>query len=76
MTKQYEIEDAQKNGWSRWIYPKKTGFNMACCDCGLVHILRFKLVDRPPGKAIFMQVKHNNRATAQIRRGIRQRSAK
>lgn len=38
-----------------WVYPKKRGYRMKCCDCGLVHILNFKLVKRGNGKAILMQ---------------------
>jgi len=37
---------------------------LMCCDCGLVHYVRFK---RMKGK-LFMQCKRNARATANARR--------
>jgi hypothetical protein len=32
------------NGWSDWIAPTMRIYKMACCDCGLVHNLQFKVV--------------------------------
>ena len=28
-----------------WIQPKRRGHKMACCDCGLVHVLNFRQRD-------------------------------
>ncbi len=28
-----------------WVRPVRKGYKMAYCDCGLVHVLNFKLVD-------------------------------
>jgi prepilin-type N-terminal cleavage/methylation domain-containing protein len=39
-------------------------YKMACCDCGLVHRLRFTV----EGSNIIMQAWRDNRATAQLRR--------
>ncbi len=39
-------------------------YRLACCDCGLVHRMHFKVV----GKKIFVRVFRDNRATAQLRR--------
>jgi hypothetical protein len=39
-------------------------YKMACCDCGLVHRLRFTV----EGSDIIMQGWRDNRATAQLRR--------
>lgn len=39
-------------------------FKMACCDCGLVHRMRFRV----KGSTLVIQGWRDNRATAQIRR--------
>lgn len=38
--KEYEGDD----GWSDWIHPQP-GYLMECCDCGLVHRMRFSIED-------------------------------
>jgi len=38
-----------------WVYPRRKRYFMRCCDCGLVHIINFKLVKRGNGKAILFQ---------------------
>ena len=30
--------------WSRWIAPVRRGHRIACCDCGSVHELQFRVV--------------------------------
>ena len=35
---QHEIEE----GWTEWVHPLP-GYKMACCDCGLVHNLEFRI---------------------------------
>lgn len=57
------------NGWTEWIYPNRRKYKLACCDCGLVHNMQFKLVQRGLGKAILMRAQRNVRATAAMRRG-------
>lgn len=47
-----------------WVQPIKKGYKMACCDCGLVHSMNFRVVK---GKIQF-QAFRNNRATGQKRR--------
>lgn len=59
-----EAKWLDEQGWSRWVQPLEDGYKMACCDCGLVHTMRFRVED---GRAQF-QVKRNNRATGQVRR--------
>lgn len=51
-----------------WVAPSRKGYKLACCDCGLVHILNFKLVRRGGGKTIIFQAFRDERATAQKRR--------
>lgn len=48
-----------------WVEPTpQTGHQMACCDCGLVHKIDFRVVD---GKVQF-RPERLNRSTAQRRR--------
>jgi hypothetical protein len=48
-----------------WVNPHMPSYNMSCCDCGLVHNLKFK-VDK--SGQVWIRVRRNNRATGQIRR--------
>ena len=43
---------------------RKKDLRMACCDCSLVHRIRFK-VDRG---SLFIKMRRDNRATGQLRR--------
>lgn len=61
----YEQHFAERNGWSKWIFPARKGYRQACCDCGLVHVYEFRL----RGRHIEYRVKRHNRATAGQRRG-------
>jgi hypothetical protein len=36
--------------WSRWVQPVKRGYLLACCDCGLVHRMDFRVEE---GRAQF-----------------------
>jgi len=49
---------------NEWQQPIVNDYKMACCDCGLVHNIDFRIYR---GK-IQMRARRNNRATAQIRR--------
>jgi hypothetical protein len=44
-----------------WVYPKKRGYRLKCCKCGLVHVFNFKLVKRGNGKAILFQAFRDRR---------------
>lgn len=56
----------------RWVYPKRTGYRMMCCDCGLVHVLDFKVAKDSIGRAkILFRVFRNERATAAARKRFR-----
>lgn len=70
---------APKGG--EWQHPKVRGYKMMCCDCGLVHVLNFRLLVkrngtwtpvrmRWPGSQhrIEFQAFRDNRATAAARR--------
>jgi len=51
-----------------WIVPKRRGYKLICCDCGLTHRINFKLVKTPIGNQIYFQAFRENRVTGQIRR--------
>ena len=70
------IMQKDAKSYSRWICPSAK-YRLACCDCGLVHDLQFRIVTR--GRAsklhfdgrntqVQFRVRRNNRSTAAIRR--------
>jgi hypothetical protein len=67
MTRAYESPKA-----GEWIRPVRRGYKLACCDCGLVHLVNFRV---RKGRVEF-QVFRANRSTALMRRlnGIRVRT--
>jgi hypothetical protein len=52
-----------------WIFPKRRGYLLACCDCGLVHRMDFRLM----GKHIEFRVFLEPRRTGQMRRWMKNR---
>lgn len=40
-----------------WISPRRAGYYMKCCDCGLVHRMHFRLVRNPRGSGRKIQLK-------------------
>ena len=73
----------QEDGWSDWIPPTMALYRMACCDCGLVHDMKFlavrvtqKLPDGswsyreldPEKYRVVFKATRNNRSTGQVRR--------
>lgn len=48
-----------------WVQPIRKGYKLACCDCGLVHTMDFRIHN---GR-IQMRAERDNRATANMRRG-------
>jgi hypothetical protein len=77
-------------GFSNPIFPKPV-YRMACCDCGLVHTLKFSVVEvvknnpngsfeiaqqpAPKKYRVMFQAARNNRATAAMRREQKKREA-
>lgn len=51
-----------------WVQPRRNGYRLACCDCGLVHTLDFRVHKRHVQFRVF----RNNRATAAIRRHMKE----
>ena len=62
--------DEPKEG--EWIKPKRKGYKMACCDCGLVHRLDFKITKYGKGHKIWFRAFRDNRSTGQIRRYMKE----
>ena len=60
-------EKGGRDGWSDWLRPIGRSYRMACCDCGLVHDLEFRVVASQPE----FRARRNNRSTARLRRGAR-----
>lgn len=52
---------------NEWVFPKRRGYKMACCDCGLVHDVDFTIYKRH----ILFRVRRNARATGQVRRYLK-----
>ena len=62
-------EHGDAEGWSDWIHPL-SGYRMACCDCGLVHDMQFRIDDL--GQVNF-RARRNTRSTGQLRRQMQRR---
>lgn len=56
-------------GWSAWEWPVHEGYRLACCGCGLVHDVNFRI--EPVKQWVGVQFRINRRATAAVRRGKR-----
>lgn len=83
----YKKKIVSKNNWTQWEMPRMRGYRWACCDCGLIHNMDFRVlrVYGHVGKNILMakvvsgfriefRVKRNNRATGQMRRHMKKAS--
>lgn len=51
-----------------WIRPTRRGFRMQCCDCGLVHVVDFRLIPWGRGRKILLRMFRDKRATSAARR--------
>ena len=56
---------------NEWIKPIMKNYGMACCDCGLVHRIDFKVVRWGRGHKIWMRLRRDQRATGQLRRHMK-----
>ena len=52
-----------------WVFVRRSGQGMACCDCGLVHKFQF----RNMGKHIQIRGWRDERRTAALRREMKKR---
>ena len=64
MGRVYEYETEGK-----WIQPVRRGYRIACCDCGLVHQMDFRVRKR----RVQFRVFQDNRATGQVRRHMKRK---
>lgn len=55
-----------------WIVPHMKGYKMACCDCGLVHKLVFRVVEHKGKWKVIFKAYRDNRSTAVMRRHMRE----
>lgn len=56
-----------------WVRPIRKAYKTMCCDCGLIHIVDFKLLKQGKKNTILFRSKRDNRATGQARRWRRTR---
>ncbi len=61
-----EGEQILINMHTRNRYPYNANYKMACCDCGLVHLLKYS-IHKPTGW-LSVRAWRDNRATGQMRR--------
>jgi hypothetical protein len=58
-----------------WIEPKRKGFIDQCCDCALVHVIDFEVVDKDknkiPGAIVQFKLRVDRRKTAASRRKLK-----
>ena len=66
----YIREKTNDDGWTRWVRPVIQGYRMSCCDCGLVHVMDFRVRDGVPE----FRARRDGRATGQTRRHMPKRS--
>jgi hypothetical protein len=50
---------------NKWLTPREEGFKLACCDCGLVHDVNFRVKD---GRAQINFIRRNKSETTRIRK--------
>ena len=55
---------------NEWIQPIKKGYKVACCDCGLVHDIDFRIVN----DRVQFRARINSKATRARRREIKQKN--
>ena len=48
----YDVQLAQGDlvEEGQWVQPRRHGYRMICCDCGLVHRVNFRLIKSVDGK--------------------------
>jgi hypothetical protein len=58
----------QKPKAMQWISPVMKGYKLACCDCGLVHRIDFKVIRWGRGHKVLFRADRLPRSTAMVRR--------
>lgn len=62
MKSQRRLYKPVKDG--EWVQPVKDGYRLACCDCGLVHVINL----RTKGEAVEFQAFREAAATKRMRK--------
>lgn len=60
----FKKEKPNEDGWSDWVHPLNN-YMMACCDCGLVHDLEFR-IDRD--NKLNFRARRNIKQTKRLRK--------
>lgn len=85
--RRYKTAVEGPNGWSDWIHPTPRGYLMACCDCGLVHEVQFRVIsmaratkttvqldfERGGRHGVVFRAKRRNGLTADLRKRERKK---
>lgn len=77
--KRIKTEFSGDDGWTAWIQPVKRGYLMACCDCGLVHRMDFRVIEgraqfrasRAPAYTLRQRRKLHAAALAKVKRSAK-----
>lgn len=64
----YEKHKINDDGWTGWLRPKRKGYRMSCCDCGLVHEMDFAVIPWGRGHKVLIRARRHIAATAAKRR--------
>ena len=56
-----------------WVTPVMQDYKLACCDCGLVHKVTFRVVQIGTEEVLQFKTARDNRSTAALRREMRKR---
>lgn len=51
-----------------WIQPKQRGYLMACCDCGLVHRMDFRIATKGKRSKVQFRASRARNYTSMLRR--------
>lgn len=66
--KRFRIEIGNgPRGFSRWVQPVMSKYFLACCDCGLVHEMQFRIVGARKRRVQF-RARRAERYTTKLRR--------
>ena len=61
--KKYPIVNA-----GEWVQPIRRGYGLACCDCGLVHTMDFRVIKNGRGTFIQFRAWRDERETKKLRK--------
>ena len=76
--KKVDFYQVPKNEWQM---PIEKGYKMACCDCGLVHVMDFMVIDNDTEKQIkngraIMRARRHETLTKQLRKEMKKKGNK